>query len=161
MSARLETLRRQSDQTVCATYEAHYRALTQLAALLVGDLEAGEDIAQAAFIAVHRAGRLLDAGDTALLYLRREVVRRARSRPAARRRASAQTAQPKTPGSPEAARAQAILGTLPIRQREAVILRYWADMSDNQIAAVTGARQQAVTSNLERALAALAAGTTG
>jgi len=160
MSARIETLRRQSDQAVCAAYEAHYRALTQLAALLVGDQEAAEEIAQAAFIAVHRAGRLLDAGDTAL-HLCREVVRRARSHPTARRRASAQIAQPKTSGSPEAARAQAILGALPIRQREAVILRYWADMSDNQIAAVTGARLQAVTSHLERALAALAAGTTG
>jgi DNA-directed RNA polymerase specialized sigma24 family protein len=146
---------------VCATYEAHYRALTQLAALLVGDLEAAEEIAQAAFVAVHRAGRLLDAGDTALLHLRREVVRRARSRPTARRHDAARSAQPKTPGSPEAVRAQAILGTLPIRQREAVILRYWAGMSDRQIAAVTGARLQAVTSNLKRALAALAAGTTG
>jgi DNA-directed RNA polymerase specialized sigma24 family protein len=142
---------------VRALYEEHYRALTQLAALLAGDLAAAEDITQAAFVAMHRAWRPLGTSDAELLYLRREVVRRARSRRTGRRGTAGQAPQPRLPGGPLAVPAVAILGTLPVRQREAVILRCWAGLSDTEIAAVTCAPLQAVTGDLKRGLDALAA----
>ena len=142
-----------------ALYDGHYRALTQLAALLVGDLAAAEDIAQAAFVAMYRAWRLLGTSDAALWYLRREVIRRARSRRPGRRDIPGQRQQAQPPGRSTAAPLLTILATLPVRQREAVILRYWAGLSDTQIAALTGARPQAVVANLNRGLAFLAAGT--
>jgi DNA-directed RNA polymerase specialized sigma24 family protein len=158
MSTRSETATRQADESVRALYDGHYRALTQLAALLVGDLAAAEDIAQAAFVAMYRAWRLLGTSDAALWYLRREVIRRARSRRPGRRDTPGQSQQPYPPGRSTAVPLLAILATLPIRQREAVILRCWAGLSDTQIAALTGARPQAVTASLNRALAVLAAG---
>jgi len=157
-SARRETAKRQADEAVSALYDRHYHALTQLAALLAGDPAVAEDIAQAAFVAMHRAWRLLGASDAALWYLRRQVVRRARSRHPRHRGIQGRTAQPQLPpGRSTAARVQAILATLPPRQREAVILRCWAGLSDTQIAALTCTRPQTVTGNLNRGLAVLAA----
>ncbi|HUB42902.1 MAG TPA: sigma-70 family RNA polymerase sigma factor [Streptosporangiaceae bacterium] len=156
-NARRDAAAGQADQALRALYEAHYRALTQLAALLAGDLVAAEDIVQDAFVAMHRTWRLLRTGDQALLYLRREVIRRARSSRPARRDTAAPASQSLLPGSPDTARALAVLATLPVRQREAVILRYWAGLSGTQIAAMTGARPQAVESSLAKGLACLAA----
>jgi DNA-directed RNA polymerase specialized sigma24 family protein len=147
---------RPADQELHALYQAHYRALTRLAALLVGDLAAAEDIVQDAFVAMHRTWCPPRTRDQALLYLHRKVVRRARSRRPARRGKPGRTPQWHMPGSPAAARALAILATLPVRQREALVLRYWAGLSGTQIAAVTGARPQAVTSSLAKGLARLA-----
>ena len=156
--ARRETATRQADEAVSALYDRHYRALTQLAALLVGDIAVAEDIAQAAFVAMHRAWRLLGTSDAALWYLRRQVIRRARSRHPGHRGTQGQTHQPQQPpGRPAAARVLAILATLPPRQREAVILRCWAGWSDTQIAALTCSRPQTVTGNFNRGLALLAA----
>lgn len=147
---------RQADQELAALCEAHYRALTKLAALLVGDLAAAEDIVQDAFVAMHRTWRALRTGDQTLLYLRREVIRRARSRRPARRGTAAQTPQSQMPGSQAAPRVLAILATLPTRQREVLILRYWAGLSATQIAAVTGSRPQAVTRSIAKGLVRLA-----
>ena len=154
--ARQETAARQADEAVAALYDSHYRALTQLAALLVGDLWAAEDIAQAAFVAMHRTWRLLQTSDAALLYLRREVVRRARRRQP-RHGNAGEAPEPQLHGNPVAARALALVATLSVRQREAVILRYWAGLPDAEIAELTGARPQAVVANLNQGLAVLAA----
>jgi DNA-directed RNA polymerase specialized sigma24 family protein len=154
-STRRDFATRQADQALRALYESHYRALTQMAALLVGDPAAAEQIVQNAFVAMHRAWRMLGTGDAALLYLRRQVVRRARCRRPGRRGTARQIRWPCLPGSSAAPCAVAMLRTLPARQREAVILRCWAGLSDAQIAAVTGGRLQAVPRNLRRGLAAL------
>ena len=51
-----------AEQALTALYDRHYRALTQLAVLLVDDIAAAEEVAQAAFAALHGAGRLPPAG---------------------------------------------------------------------------------------------------
>jgi len=158
-SSRSETATRQANEVVRTLYDGHYRALTQLAALLVGDLAAAEDIAQAAFVATYRAWRLLGTSDAALWYLRREVIRLARSRRPGRRGIPGQGQRAQRPVRSTVMPLPAILATLPIRQREAVILRYWAGVSDTQIAALTGTRPQTVIANLNRGLAVLAART--
>jgi DNA-directed RNA polymerase specialized sigma24 family protein len=157
-SARREAAKQQADEAVSVLYDSHYRALTQLGALLAGDLAAAEDIAQAAFVAMHRAWRLLGTSDAALWYLRREIIRRARSRRPGRRGVARQTRQQwRPPGRTTAVPVLAVLATLPARQREAIILRCWGGLSDTEIAALTGARRRAVTDNLNRGMTVLAA----
>jgi DNA-directed RNA polymerase specialized sigma24 family protein len=151
-TARSESGRQQPDEGVRAAYEAHHRGLTQLAVLLAGDLAAAEEIVQAAFVSMHRARPRLATGG-GLRHLRREVVQRARSR----RPGSSQAApQSRLPGGPPAAPILAILQTIPVRQREAVVLRYFAGLSDTEIAAVTGARPAAISRYAQCGLAAFA-----
>jgi len=59
-----------ADQAVAALYHAHYRSLTRVAALLAGDDAAADEIAQDAFVCVHRAWRHLRHEDAALDHLR-------------------------------------------------------------------------------------------
>jgi hypothetical protein len=70
-----------ADQAVDVLYHAHYRTLTRLAALLVTDVAAAEEIVQAAFAAMHGAWRHLRDSDKALAYLLRKVIIGARSPP--------------------------------------------------------------------------------
>ena len=78
----------EAEQALTALYDRHYRALTQLAVLLVDDIAVAEEVAQAAFAALHGVGvgrQPLD-GDKALSSLRRAVIGRARSHRAAQPR---------------------------------------------------------------------------
>ena len=136
-----------ADQAVAALYHAHYRSLARVAALLAGDVAKAEGIVQDAFVSMYRARRLPD-GDKALGCLRRGVVTRARSRSAASR-----DQRSCWPRGLSAAGQQAscspgpllmdALGGLPARQREALVLKYYADWTDPQIAAAMGQRARA------------------
>ena len=143
-------------QAVADLHERHYRGLTQLAALLSTHRAVAEQIAQDAFAALYQVSRRLDSDEAALLYLRRQIIRRARSGEP-RRRGSAWPAE-WAGETPPAVRA---LAALPIRQREAVVLRCWADLSYAQIAAVTGGRPRTVARELALGLTALGAGPHG
>jgi DNA-directed RNA polymerase specialized sigma24 family protein len=156
-AARQEAAGPQADKALRALYDDHYRELTQLAALLIGDLTAADEVAQDAFVAMHRASRLLASREAALLYLRRRVVRRARSRRWRCAGAAERTAQPQWPGGSEPQRVIELLGTLPVGERESVILSCWAGLSEVEIAEVTGARLRIVAADLKRGLAVLAA----
>ena len=72
-----------ADQAVDVLYHAHYRTLTRLAALLVTDVAAAEEMVQAAFAAMHGAWQHLRDSETALAFLLRKVVIGARSHHAA------------------------------------------------------------------------------
>ena len=50
----------------------------------------------------------------------------------------------------------AALAALPARRREAIVLRYWLDLPEREIAAVMGVSPGTVKSHLSRGLAALA-----
>ncbi len=132
-----------ADQMLAALYEAHYGSLARIAALLVGDGRSAEEIVQEAFAFVYRAGHLRDE-EKALDYLRRTVVRRARAQAAAR-------------SGPPGTLLPATLRGLPVRQREALILKYYADWPDRQIAAAMGISGRALYSHIRRGLASLAA----
>lgn len=137
---------RDADLAVAALYDAHYRSLARIAALLAG-FAVAEEIAQDAFASVHRELRRGQDGNEALGYLRQAVVTRARSRRAA-------PADP--PGIPEPALLVALSG-LPARQREALVLRYYADWPDPQIAAAMGIRRHALNGHVRRGMSALRA----
>ena len=144
-----------ADQAVAILYGAHHRALTQMAALLVNDIAAAEEIVQSAFVAMHGEWRRLGGGGQALAYLQRAVVRRARGRRPAR------PPLPARPlldlgqnGQPDDATAEALilaaLQGLPARQREALVLRYYADLPDARIASAMGISIRSASIHAER-----------
>jgi len=148
--------RRDAEQALTALYERHYEALTQLAVLLVDDVAAAEEVTQAAFAALHSAGRPPLDSDRALSALRRAVISRARSHRSARPR------QPQAADQGQAAGdALLALRALPDLQREALVLRYYADLADAQIASAMGIGVRGVRIHLSRGMAALQAALEG
>jgi RNA polymerase sigma-70 factor (sigma-E family) len=153
-----------ADEAVTAAYQTHYDVLVRTAAMLVGDVATAEDVVQDSFIAMHRAWwRLRDTSRT-LPYLRRAVINKSRSvlrhRAVADRHLRRQI--PELPSAEESALAGVqrssvleALNALPSRQREVVILRYYADLSEAEIAATLGISRGAVKSHTARAKGSL------
>ena len=155
-----------ADRAVVELYTAHYRPLVRLAALLVQDIPTAKEVVQDAFVALHGAWPRLRDADKALAYLRQSVVNRCRS--VVRHRAAAgPSRQQGPPGRPGAAHdalvaleqrsVRATLRDLPDRQREAIVLRYYADLSEEEIAAAMGISRGAVKSHTARGMSALRA----
>jgi len=151
-------------RAVTAIYTAHYRSLVRLAVLLVRDVATAEEVVQDSFIAMHAAWRRIRDTEKALSYLRQSVVNRSRS--VLRHRVVVDKNAPKpAPDMPSAeqgaisllerAAVIAALRTLPPRQREALVLKYYADLSEAQIAAAMGISRGAVKSHTARGVAAL------
>ena len=151
---------------VTALYGPHYHALVRLAALLVGDMATAEEVVQDSFVALHASWpRLRDTGK-ALSYLRQSVVNRSRS--ALRHRAVASRNTPQPPPLAPSAEQGAIaslercevvsaLRRLPARQREALVLRYYYDLPEAQIASAMGISKGAVKSHTARGMSSLRA----
>jgi len=131
-----------------ALYTRHYKQLLRLAVLLVGDLAGAEDVVQEAFVRIHGALRRRPV-DCPLAYLRQTVVDLAR--PGLRRRLTRLRHAPR-PMPDEVVRA---LCRIPARQREAVVLRFWADLPEAEIAELMGVSIGAVKSYLSRAMGKL------
>lgn len=153
-----------ADTAVTHLYAAHWTAMLRLATLLTGDRASGEDVVQDAFVALHRRWRKLGEPAAAVAYLRTSVVNGARS--VARHRAveiKHRSPAPPPPAGPEEhalravqdARVLAALRTLPQRQQEVLVLRYYADLSEEQIATTLGISRGAVKSYAHRAMTAL------
>ncbi|MEY9213325.1 RNA polymerase sigma-70 factor (sigma-E family) [Thermobifida halotolerans] len=153
-----------ADQAVTQLYSAHYRPLVRLAALLVRDVATAEEVVQDAFVAMHGAWRRLRDPNKALSYLRQSVVNKARS--VLRHRAVVEKHAPKAlPDAPSAEhgalgeleRAEVVnaLRALPTRQREAIVLRYYGDLSEAQIADAMGISRGAVKSHTARGISTL------
>jgi RNA polymerase sigma-70 factor (sigma-E family) len=147
------------DTVICELFRAHYLPLVRLAGLLVRDTGTAEEVVQDAFVAVHGAWpRLRDPG-RALSYLRQSVVNRSRSVLRHRAVADKNTPHPLPPAlaTEQAAIALlersalvAALHKLPARQREALVLRYYTDLSEAEIARTMGISRGAVKSHTTR-----------
>ena len=145
-------------------YTAHYRGLVRLAAYLTGDRDNAEEIVQDAYVKVlGRWGGLRDL-DKGEAYLRQTVVNLSRSRMRHRvvveRNAPApmpDMASAESGAMSRLDRAAVIdaIAELPRRQREAVVLRYYADLSEAQTAHAMGISAGAVKSHTSRGMAAL------
>jgi RNA polymerase sigma-70 factor (sigma-E family) len=155
-----------AELAVVELYRTHYRSLVRLAALLVRDVGTAEEVVQDSFVAMNGAWRRLRDNDKALSYLRQSVVNRSRS--VLRHRVVVDRNAPKpAPDEPSAEhgafalldRSAVIeaLRTLPPRQREALVLRFYADMSEAQIADTMCISRGAVKSHTARAMQALRA----
>jgi RNA polymerase sigma-70 factor (sigma-E family) len=155
-----------AEQAVTAMYSAHYRSLVGLAVLLVHDAATAEEIVQDSFIALHGAWRRLQDNEKALSYLRQSVLNRSRS--VLRHRVVVDKNAPKPAPDLSSAEQEALtlpersavieaLRSLPLRQREALVLRYYGNLSEVQIAAAMGISRGAVKSHTVRAIASLRA----
>jgi RNA polymerase sigma-70 factor (sigma-E family) len=141
-------------------YQLYSDEAVRLAYLITGDRGLAEDLVQDAFVKL--AGRLLHLRDSGGFeaYLRRTVVNLANShfrrrkveRRYAERQKSMLTPSTQDPDISirEAARA-ALLG-LPIRQRSAIVLRFYLDLSEAQTAELMGCRRGTVKSLVSQGL---------
>jgi RNA polymerase sigma-70 factor (sigma-E family) len=153
-----------ADQAIIAMYTTEYRSLVRMAAVLVGDVCTAEEVVQECFIAMYGAWRRLRDADKAVNYLRRSVVNRSRS--VLRRRMVAERHVPKHEPDMPSAEQGAItqlertavivaLRSLSARQREAVMLRYYLDLSEDEVASAMNISRGAVKSHTARAKASL------
>ncbi|MCZ0994234.1 SigE family RNA polymerase sigma factor [Streptomyces noursei] len=151
--------------TLTELYHAHRLNMVRLAVLLVDDRATAEDVVQDAFTALYkRHGEQLGEVDNALAYLRTAVVNAARSVLRRRRtardytpphEAAAPSAEERVVLDEEHREVFAALGGLTARRREVLVLRYWGDLTEAQIAATLGISRGAVKSLASRALDAL------
>ena len=151
------------EATVTALYQTHALRLIRLAYLMLGDRASAEDVVQEAFCGLYRRwSRLADSG-SAVSYLRSCVLNGCRSQLRRRARPPAQPAEQPPPVSAESAvlaseeRAAVLraLRRLPARQREAVLLRYYLDLSAQEAADAMGVGPSTVRSATHRALGTL------
>jgi RNA polymerase sigma-70 factor (sigma-E family) len=155
-----------ADRAVTAMYDQHYRSLVRLAAFLVHDVATAEEVVQDSFLAMHSAWRRLRDSEKALSYLRQSVVNRSRS--VLRHRVvvdrNAPRPEPDMPSAEQGALSElerlavvTALRSLPPRQRETLVLRYYGDLSEAQIASAMGISKGAVKSHAARAIATMRA----
>ncbi|TDD83044.1 sigma-70 family RNA polymerase sigma factor [Actinomadura rubrisoli] len=145
-------------------FTGHFWGLVRLATLLGAD--DAEDVVQDAFVRLHRRrGRLRDQ-NAALAYLRSSVCNACRSRLRHLRMARRKHAQLAPPGEAGSAEHHVVHGedvrallqgvaALPARQREVLVLRYWLDLSERDIADALGIAAGTVKAHAARAIAAL------
>lgn len=153
-----------ADAAITEIYGQHYRSLVRLATLLVHDIATAEEVVQDSFVALHAGLHRLRDSEKTLSYLRAAVVNKSRS--VLRHRVVVDRNAPKPPPDMPSAEHGALtlierssvvaaLRSLPDRQREVVVLRYYGDLSEAQIAAAMGITRGAVKSHTSRAMSAL------
>lgn len=158
-----------ADTAVANLYAVHWRPMVRLAALLMGETASAEEVVADAFVGLHRRWPRLRDPQAAAAYLRASVVNGSRS---VRRHRDVEVRR-RQPGSPEPAGPEeralrseedawvlAALRRLPRRQQEVLVLRYYADASEAEIADTLGVSRGAVKSHAHRGVAALRAALT-
>lgn len=146
-------------------YRTHHLQMVRLARLLVDDTASAEDVVQEAFLGMHRNRAALRDSRAAVGYLRQAVVNQSRSMLRRRRtvRAHLKVAEPEIapPADTDVILAEEhqevlrAVDQLPVRQREVLVLRYWSDMSEAEIADALGISKGTVKSQASRAMATL------
>lgn len=157
---------------VTVLYRDHALGLIRLAVVMLGDRQAAEDVVQDAFAGLYRRWHTLSDTAKALSYVRSSVLNGARTvlRQRARRSGVISNAVggPGADGGPAVASAEyevligeehrevlrAIRG-LPDRQREALVLRFYLELDEENIARSMGISRGTVKSTTSRAIAAL------
>jgi len=139
--------------TFADLYRDAHADMVRLAYLLTGSPEVAQDVVQDAFVSVHRSwSRVREPRP----YLRRAVVNACTShhRRAFRERGATES-HAQASVSLGADELFDVLEALPARQRAAIVLRYWDDLDEREIAEVLGCRPGTVGSLLHRAVARL------
>jgi RNA polymerase sigma-70 factor (sigma-E family) len=155
-----------ADEAVSQLYAAHYTRLVRLSFLLIHDHGRAEELVQDAFVELHGRWHRLRDPQKALAYLRQSVVNRSRSE--LRHRAVVDRKPTQPPPPQESAEDTAIAGSvradmlaavdgLPRRQREVLILRYFLDLSEAEIAETLKISPGSVKSHSSRGISALRA----
>lgn len=166
---------RDATASVAALYAEHALGLTRLAQVMLGDRAAAEDVVHDAFCGLCRRWDHLADSRKAPAYLRSSVLNGCRSalRRQARGRGQVRTlgddaldsAAPGADGpllaSEDRRAVLAALRRLPHRQREVLVLRYYLELSDAEIARTLTIGESTVRSTAHRGLAALERTLTG
>ena len=165
MGAQVLTLGRSTEEPAdfSAVFDEHHRGAVRLAYLLLSDADQAEDVVADAFVKVYRQwqrGRVRDAS----AYVHRAVVNEANSRLRRRylerfwaRRRVGDDRGPR-PVDEQAAEADEVwsgLARLPDRQRAAIVLRYFEDLSEAETARTLGVSVGTVKSQVSRGLSRL------
>ncbi|MGH8897070.1 MAG: SigE family RNA polymerase sigma factor [Egibacteraceae bacterium] len=141
-------------------YAAHHREAVRLAYLLCGDPHRAEDAVAEAFVKVYRqwrVGRITQPR----AYIRRAVVNEVNSRfrrlALERRQAAVRSGDDRGARAPDQQVADAdemiaALAQLPTRQRTAIVLRYYLDLSEQDAATAMGVSVGTVKSSVSRGL---------
>jgi RNA polymerase sigma-70 factor (sigma-E family) len=135
--------------------------LVRLGYALTGDRWLAEDLAQTALAGACTAWWRVCRADDPDAYVRKILINASNSRFRRRRPAEEARGLPEAPLADPAALADqrsdlmTALRGLPPRQRAVIVLRYWADLSDTQVAALLGCSEGTVRSQAWRALAKL------
>jgi RNA polymerase sigma-70 factor (ECF subfamily) len=147
-----------------ALFRAHATPLLRLAVVLTGNPAIAEEMVQEAFVRLHRAGRPPAIG-AERAYLRRTVINlshghhrhlRVVRRRSEDRRVEADAADAAVVRRDEQQRVVEAIRSLPARQRDCIVLRFYEDLSDAEIAEALGLSPGSVKTHLHRARAALA-----
>jgi RNA polymerase sigma-70 factor (sigma-E family) len=164
--------RSERDETLSRLFDEHYRGLCRLAGLLLGDSAAAEEVVQEAFLRTFSGWWRVRHPERAQWYLRTSVVNLCRSRQ--RRRTTEDrgnrmtwsgsvgasgvscASEDEADRNVEAMNLVALVRRLPPRQRDAVVLRYYEDLPEAEIARILGCAVGTVKSQLSKARATLA-----
>jgi RNA polymerase sigma-70 factor (sigma-E family) len=152
-----------AEAAVGALYQASAVSLIRMAYIMLGDRPSAEDVVQEAFCGLYRRWDRLADADRALFYVRSSVLNGCRSvlrSRAVRRRGvpydlPTVSAETVVLGGEERQEVIRAVGRLPHRQREALVLRFYLDLPDEQIARVMGIGQSTVRSTIHRGLEAV------
>lgn len=152
---------------VSQLFLTHHRRLVGLASVFVDDRETAEEVVQDAFLTLYRRWRLLRDPSAAVAYLNQCVVNGGRQRLRRGRSLSAVAQRMEAPAEPfpsaeqsaivhqDSDRMWRAICSLPRRQREVVVLRYYLDQSEAEIAETLGISRGSVKTHATRGLAAL------
>ena len=153
------------DEAVTAFFTEHHVALLRLAGLLLHDGQVAEDVVQDAFARFYVAYPRLRESDASLAYLRRTVVNLCHSRlrrlgVARRNRGDvmrvAESADATVGLRDDQVAVVRALAELSDRQRTCLVLRFYQDLTEVEIAAVLGVSPNSVKTHVQRGMAALA-----
>lgn len=139
-----------------AFYRQHYAGAVRLAWLLLHDHGLGEDVVQEAFVRMRSS---FDEITNRPAYLRRSVINgcrdRIRSAERSRRRLRLVSAGSPTSATDRPAELSDVVSRLPYKQRAVIVLRYWADLPESEIALALGVRPSTVRTLASRGLETL------
>lgn len=144
-------------------YQRHVAGAVRFAILLTGDPSAAEDLAHEGFIRCAGRFRHLRSPAAFDAYLKRTVVNLARQRFRRQRleREAARRERDREPVAPDAYSPEdrdvvwSAIQRLPFRQRAAIVLRYYEDLSEDQTASVLRCSARAANSLVSRAMTTL------
>jgi RNA polymerase sigma-70 factor (sigma-E family) len=152
------------EEDFAAFYHARAHTLRNTAYLLCGDWDLAQDLTQTTFIKIYRSWQRLDRHDTLDQFARRVLLRAfldERRRPWRREVATAPESPALDPGGfeerwpDERSQLRQALQRIPPRRRAVLVLRFWADLSVEQVADILGCSTGTVKSQTSDGLSDL------
>ena len=152
------------DTLIAELFRDHARSLVGMARLFADDRNAAEDLVQEAFLRLRRSLHRVEHPDKAVAYLRSIVLNLARDHnrrglvslrhrpPSDQARATVEDHLIMREDQQQVLDA---LGSLPRRQRDCLVLKYYVELGVSEIAATLGLSVNSVKTHIRRAMATL------